>query len=76
MSSSKSAELRKKKDQTWEDEDKNYTLWGYTEDTEGEAGWAMLRGSEVAHKLLFSTYKTGHSAYPTVTTTSILGMAI
>lgn len=53
MSSSKSAELHKKKDQTWEDEYKNYTLWGYTEDTEDteeEAEWAMLRGSEEALK--------------------------
>lgn len=50
MSSSKSAELHKKKDQTWEDEYKNYTLWGYTEDTEEEAEWAMLRGSEEALK--------------------------
>lgn len=50
MSSSKSAELHKKKDQTWEDEYKNYTLWGYTEDTEEEVEWAMLRGSEEALK--------------------------
>ena len=71
MSSSKSAELRKK-DQTWEDEDKNYTVWGHTEE---EAGWAMLEALKRHTSLLFSTHKTGHSAYPMVTTTSILDIA-